>query len=269
MLHLYTFYKNMISANESGAGSQSAHSEPTIKEIVAHLEEDNDYVDIYQMLAFGIYTHPLKKAWLVFRCFAAFGTQFFAVFVIVFQELLADIAALVKGEKKCDRDASWSTRVLMSMLILCVIIFVFQEFYKLNHFGGYRINKRNLHNKPDFINGFLLLVGYYVNILILVMMLLSSIAVIWKSTATIDRILNAVAVFFILELDNMLVSKPDIAALRRKLRTFQHFDETEESLSESIVHVILYYAVITLSIAALLFCAIMSVFIILLCPDFE
>ena len=191
----------------AASNEESEAGEFTRQEILAHLKSSGtEHIDVYQMLAFGVYSDSLHIAWLFFRCLLAFCTQTFAIYLIMSHQLVDAIFDVHSGRSQCDREAPWRAHILMLLLLLCVAIFVVQQFHNLHNFGGYRINMRDLHNKPDFINGTMLRVGYYTNMLLVSLLMLASISVIWKQTTVVSRLLKTVAVFFILELDDKLES---------------------------------------------------------------
>eukprot|EP01084_Bolivina_argentea_P171053 296352_1 len=71
--------------------------------------------------------------------------------------------------------------------------------------GVYRFKK----NLPPFFNAFWLSLGIFINIFVLINSWVVSMLVIFISTNPMDMILNSVAVYFIIELDDMMVNRVD------------------------------------------------------------
>eukprot|EP00483_Globobulimina_turgida_P009034 UN09052 len=66
--------------------------------------------------------------------------------------------------------------------------------------------KRNL---PPFFNKFWLSTGIFINIFVLMVSWIVSIVVIFLATNPLDMILNSIAVYFLIELDDMMVNRVD------------------------------------------------------------
>eukprot|EP00483_Globobulimina_turgida_P007274 UN07288 len=71
--------------------------------------------------------------------------------------------------------------------------------------GVYRFKK----NLPPFFNKFWLSLGIFINIFVLVISWVVSIVIIFISTNPMDMILNSIAIYFIIELDDMMVNRLD------------------------------------------------------------
>lgn len=73
----------------------------------------------------------------------------------------------------------------------------------------YCILLRNLQNKPEFLNGTWIRLGGYYNLLLANLAIIGSYVIIFFAESTLDLVLNALALFFICQLDDILVRKYD------------------------------------------------------------
>lgn len=84
---------------------------------------------------------------------------------------------------------------------------------ELNEQGIYRFK----NNLPPFFNKFWLSSGIFINTFVLAASWFVSIVVIFLATDPLDMILNSIAVYFIIELDDMMVNRVDYEFVERWL----------------------------------------------------
>jgi hypothetical protein len=238
----------------------------TASEIVQHIKDGaDDWINIYQMLAFDVHTNWLHVAWLYVRAFFAMMAQFASLAVIGYMSILHEVFNEEDDIELCEGDDPWYLRLMSMLLVIVIVLFSCQKFYTFNNYGGYRVSMRSLHNKPDFINAFWIVFGYWVNIQVLMIVTYESIFIIWWTSDAIDVVLNAAAMWFLIDLDQMLVSPEDREELKQFLSTYQHSTDYRMSTGMSYVVKILYYVGHTISIL-LLFAAVCLTSLIWFCP---
>lgn len=111
----------------------------------------------------------------------------------------------VGGAKFCDLgDFGWLSWMAFSFTGF-ISLTLNDQLLELSEQGIYRFRKQ----LPPFFNKFWLSLGIFINIFVLVISWFVSIVVIFLATNPLDMILNSIAVYFIIELDDQMVNRID------------------------------------------------------------
>eukprot|EP01083_Nonionella_stella_P090606 253103_1 len=197
----------------------------SVDEVLEHLSdccEDGEYLDIYQILAFRWCQRKQepRKFWVILlRAILAATTQLLGMIVVLYQEVNAGIAA---DDTLCVPNMPFYFKCLTCLFLWVIVVFAYDGFMVFRSHGMYRIHHITLHNMPDFINPFFVMLGRYINTIVMLFVLWGSFALVWSSTMATDIVLNAVAMFFMLELDDLFVSDQHYKDLQVFLKTYKH-----------------------------------------------
>ena len=241
-------------------------------DILEHLKQcsaNRECFDIYQMTAFR-YTAD-RGRWPYYRSvlksILALSTQLFAISVVIEHQVLEAVFEMAKDHKFCDSKTRkpFDVQIMANLLILVIIVFSLQSFTQFTRCGMYRINSLDLHNKPAFVNAWWFTIGRYVNIAIMLMVMWSSLFLIWHNTDPIFIVLKSSAMFFVLRLDDLFVQKGDYDDLARFLETYRDEHDYAVSGITKWTNTIAFYTFSILCFFAFLGAAVF-VFLIDFCP---
>merc|ERR1711933_413034 len=103
----------------------------------------------------------------------------------------------------------WLLKLFSFAYSLWIAIYIDDMMIHTMRRGMYCINDSLRNNKPHFLNDIWLRIGAFYNRLASICAMFASYYIIFCAEDVYDMVLNSVAVFFVIELDNMLVTKFD------------------------------------------------------------
>ena len=142
------------------------------------------------------------------KALVALCTQPFAMGVILMDAIMPEFTKLSADPQSYLQNHPYEAlevRILSTLLICVIVIFSVQSFSTFSQCGMYRVNPRDLQNKPDFINRWWVTIGRYINIIVLLMIMWGCMFLIWTTVDPIMIVLKSSALFFVLRLDDMFV----------------------------------------------------------------
>ena len=214
-------------------------------EIINHLEdcaENHEGLDIYQFAAFRctVNTQPRTPYYVsALKSCLALCTQLFAMGVILCDAMMPEFRRLIEDPRtylKGQPDKPVEVRMLSILLLCVIIVFSVQSFKTFSRTGMYRINPRDLRNKPDFVNSCWITIGRYANITVLFMVMLGSMFLIFTEVDPILIVLKSSALFFVLRLDDMFGGTADYQDLEKFLKSYHHRKDHKMSKCGEFVH---------------------------------
>ena len=155
----------------------------------------------------------------MFKAILSMCTQILGMIVVLYQEVQTESQ---RKSHWCTADDHLSFKLMSFLFCILIFVFSYESFIKFETNGMYRIHHLDFHNKPDFINPFWVWIGRYINSIVLLMVLYGSFFLVYFSKVATDIVLNSVAMFFMLELDNLMVSQKDYKDLREFLDGYKH-----------------------------------------------
>eukprot|EP01084_Bolivina_argentea_P072663 131930_1 len=195
---------NIISIKDSSADILLLLNQ--YKEYVTELQEwvqSQENIDLYQMVAFYSGSHDKKN-------FALHSLKIVCVFFIQTAGMI--VLTKTQWEKAdknhvCNRhdfDENWNV-YLAFFFSLLISLLLNDQLSAISKFGMYDWAMNESDNLPPFINRLWLGIGLSVNVFVLGMSWFTSVIIIYLSDDPIDMVLNSMAVYFIIELDDEVV----------------------------------------------------------------
>lgn len=126
--------------------------------------------------------------------------------------------AMIKDRGLCLFDGLWTlsnhdhvalTQVLSVMFAIYISFKMGGLIIDISSKGLYTMNLYTMKNCPPFINKYWVLTGKYINIIALLLAIYGSYIVLYTTDDILDVILNSVALFFILEVDDYILDSTD------------------------------------------------------------
>ena len=215
----------------------------TVEQVIDHLKEcaeDGDHLDIYQITAFRCMTRNNNLGYyqIIFKAILAMFTQIIGMFVVLWQEM--NQGWQIKNHW-CDSDDPIHFKVMSFLFCITIIVFSYEGFITFRYNGMYRIHHLTFENKPDCINPYWISIGRYINTFVMLMVLYGSVFLVYFSEFATDIVLNSVAMFFMLELDDLLVNEQDYKDFRRYLQKYKHKKDYQISNCCLWVNKLIYY----------------------------
>eukprot|EP01084_Bolivina_argentea_P041710 76982_1 len=179
-----------------GSGAAGSASSGTIKQWAAQ----QDFLDVYMVNAF--YTGTAQRSqyilsfWKTTTCFAL---------QIVGIWLLLDAQWTESGAGSCGGGTGGNVALVAFFFATYVTLFCTEQIRSLNNYGMYQWGE----NQPDFVNPLWVGVGLWVNLFSLTMSWFASCIIIYASSNILDMVLNAVAVTFMITLDDEIIGESD------------------------------------------------------------
>ena len=111
----------------------------------------------------------------------------------------------------------------MSMMFAFVIlVFSLNEFRNYRQCGMYRIHPTDLRNKPYFVHAFWISFGRFLNTAVTMMVLAGSILMLWLCNDPNSIVYDAIAMFFLVDMDNLFVTVEDYREIENFLKCYRH-----------------------------------------------
>ena len=162
-------------------------------------------MDIYQMCSFMAqnedscckkYTYYLKAL-----CCAIFQSAGLVIFIY---------NAIRDTDKSlCESDADWDVKCIATIATLYISLTMGGMIQIIDSQGLYEFDGWSSETIPPFLDRRWLFLGLYVNYFALMGAILGSFILIYVSESALDVILNAVALFFVVEMDDLMIDQYD------------------------------------------------------------
>eukprot|EP01084_Bolivina_argentea_P282137 482893_1 len=171
--------------------------------------EDRDELDIYMVTAFLKYyhnetahRHRWKYAFYCFKCLVCAAVQTFG--------MIAFLSYVIRSnwdDKKleCRMSGAWDLRTMAILFSLYISVWIENMILNLKSQGLYEFPAY----LPSFLANEWVYIGLYSNAFTLMAATFGSFLLIYTADTTIDIVLNALALYFIVDLDNNLVDHVD------------------------------------------------------------
>ena len=211
------------------------------QQICERFREDasnNENVDIYQMCAIvsNIGDDACVKWWYYFKALVCFTFQTTMLGLMVYQFThmngrdeweedddteqfsFASSSTIIPVEDTYDDkwDTHWNkmTRSIAFCASLYISVSIWNWMWDLEHQGLYRI-ERTFINCPHYVSHAWITVGLFANFFTLFFSLIGSNLLIYWAESALDVILNCVAIFFLLQIDNEMIGLSDYENIKR------------------------------------------------------
>ena len=207
---------------DSTSGDMAAELEPvkernelTWVEITEYFREagEDETLDIYQICAFLSYdpSASIRKRWYYyFKAFMCFVIQIAGLIIFIYiqvDNILGD-KGLCAMSTADERNAQL-TQVLAIFLAIYISLKMGGLIIDLGSKGLYTMDFYTANNCPPFINKYWVLFGGWINIGALLLSVYGSYIVLYISDDILDVILNSVALFFMLDVDDYILDSAD------------------------------------------------------------
>jgi len=194
-------------SEEANVASNAMWPEPW-GEVAQHFQQhaqDGETLDIYQMCAFMAYNGDSKCKLYFYYLKAICCALFQTVGLIIF------IYNAIKETDKglCDSAGDWDVRTIATIATLYISLTMAGTVQALDEQGLYEFDGWSTETIPPFISPRWLFIGMYVNYFSLMSAILGSFIVIYVSESALDVVLNAVALFFVVEMDDLMIDEYD------------------------------------------------------------
>ena len=222
--------------------------------IIEHIRScciDKTDLDIYCVVSFTSF-HDNKIHFLItlFRMIICFFTQLGGMVIVLESELEE-----WEEYRFCEQGESKFEYAIMSFFFTIVVgIMGFEELLKLQNTGLYKTNCITLSNFPyETCNVFYCQFGRIINGIVILLVLYSSYILIYYTLNPLDLVLNSVAVFFILEIDQYFVTRRDYENILKYIENYENEIKEEnynltffnKSINAIIFYIISYLCILS------------------------
>ena len=166
--------------------------------------------------------------------------------------------------RACRKESAWSVKAMSCLFCLSILVLCYHHYVRFSHYGMYRVNAVDHRNKPDCLNPYWLMLGRFVNVSVLLMVLWGAFSLIYFSVDPAEIVLNAMAMFFILELAALFVNDRDYRELAQFLETYKHVTDYDIAAGFQLLNKALYYP-LTCTVALSLVAAVGMSFVVAYC----
>eukprot|EP01084_Bolivina_argentea_P258415 435646_1 len=186
---------------------------------------EGEQLDIYQMCAFLSYnineTHDIVDKYKNVKLYFYYAK---AAICLLFQTVVLCIYIYVlvdrnkKPFKTCRwefNDENWYTKIVALVACLYVSVNIGALMQTLDNQGLYQIDSTTFEDCPPYINRFWIYFGLYTNFVALFIALYGSFIVIFVSVDAVEIVLNCVAIFFVLDIDDLLADHYDYERIQK------------------------------------------------------
>eukprot|EP00484_Ammonia_sp_Unknown_P026633 CAMPEP_0197034222 /NCGR_PEP_ID=MMETSP1384-20130603/12398_1 /TAXON_ID=29189 /ORGANISM="Ammonia sp." /LENGTH=433 /DNA_ID=CAMNT_0042464125 /DNA_START=26 /DNA_END=1325 /DNA_ORIENTATION=- len=217
-----------------------------LRNVLKCCDAENGF-DLYQLMAFygNSSTRNGCQDWLkylfnVIKVCSCALTQIFGIIIIMIDFVQIGIetreSGLEDGQtvfcRSPDYDDAWYIILYSSNLkILAFLFSSFLAFFSVDSLMGVEqgmYKKMKYAGNIPWINSAWLRVGFTVNVFVSIIAVYGSMTVILFSDNSLDMVLNSVALFFIVELDDLLVKQSDYERIYNHIKEYTHEPMEEE-----------------------------------------
>ena len=263
-------------------GSPSAgisHTAPTDAKneeqaILDHLKECCDEetdLDIYEMVSFYC-ARQQKRNTFDWKLLSAMGRAVLmvstevAVIGCIWWEDIIHSKAMQEDWRKCAGDDTLFHRTMGALLVLCILVMAIHEYNKGTRSGLHRVD-RWMTNKPNGFSSIWIVISRFVNTVVLWMVVLTQTFVVWKEHDAISIVMNSVALWFLLQIDDQFVGDGDYADLKEYLAVYGQSTPIKYEVSTPMTIFIAIDVLLETVICALCLCGVLvGIGMILFCP---
>lgn len=203
-------------------------SKPDIVKLIKGYCEDEEYLDIYQVCAFDAKTDRLAYRQSFFKAVLCLFIQIPSIVYIIYY--------LVESSDKSLCNLSYDSTAIFEKLLAfgfsMYLAYYIDDMHANSLYRGmYCVILMSLQNCPYFLEGNWLRLGGYYNNLAGWCAFLGSYIIIFVAKSPLDLVLNSLALFFLVELDDLLVTKFDYWKINKFCES--KYDEGNESQPEA------------------------------------
>lgn len=206
---------------------------------------NNENVDIYQICAIvsNIGDDACVKYWYYFKALVCFTFQTTMLALMVYQfthmngrdeweeddgteqySFESSSTYIPVEDEYDDTDAEWNTHwgKMTQSIAFCASLYIsvsiWNWMWDLEHQGLYRV-ERTFINCPKYVSHGWITIGLFANFFTLFFSLIGSNLLIYWAENALDVILNCVAIFFLLQIDNEIIGLSDYENIKRWMNT--------------------------------------------------
>merc|ERR1712012_432509 len=202
--------------------------------------EDGAGFDYYQIMAFysntkDNLTDSVKYILCVIKALICALTQLLGMVIIMVDFVVIGLEG--RGDAMCNvadfGDAVWYQVLYdFQLKILAFLFSTFLAFICFDRLTGVEQGmywKMKYAQDIEFLNIIWLRIGFSVNVFASILAVYGSFMVVFFSDNSLDMILNSVALFFVVELDDLLVKGSDYKRIAKYIRNYQEEGERKKS----------------------------------------
>eukprot|EP01084_Bolivina_argentea_P251799 422464_1 len=196
--------------------------------------EDNDGLDIYQITAFLRFYSDTDEQCLtwkyIFYCFKSLVCA--SIQTIGMGAFIYNVVINQERELVCSTEAPIELRILATLFSTYISLQMVGQIRVLKNDGLYE----NIAFSPPFVASEWLYIGLYCNFFSLLGAIYGSFIIIYVADSSLDIVLNSIALYFIMDLDNLMIDHFDYLRvknwMKKKFVFEEHFDDDWFNTSE-------------------------------------
>ena len=219
------------SSSERTDSDESPRDQSTILDDIAELADRKEGFDVFQVAAFWVGAVGCREIskWLLLKCWLAVALQVLGTSFLIYDYSSSEVSTLHLSHTKCkDDDVDICYLILVGLIGVFASIYMHQKFYFLADSGMYSVNMRTLENLPECISGPTLLCGRIYNMFLYAGLCIANMYMLFKTHHVANMFLNCVALEFVVDIDNNLVSSQDYEQIAEYIRENKQTLETPE-----------------------------------------
>eukprot|EP01084_Bolivina_argentea_P161298 280810_1 len=206
------------STEEAGISIDMSNSAPLLKDryekICTKFKEnaqDNEELDVYQVAAFMKYYHPndrwssLKYCLFLFKMLIVALLQTVGMVAFLWFVVTDNFKESGKIKVECSTHANPALRIVATLFSFYISLYIIGLLQEQRREGLYE----HAAYLPKFLANEWVYLGLYCNFFTLLAATWGSFLLIYTAETTLDIVLNSVALYFIVEIDNLLVTHFD------------------------------------------------------------
>eukprot|EP01084_Bolivina_argentea_P148244 259214_1 len=222
--------KNVVSDSDNDETEENIPHWIDIAERLQNDAKEGEHLDIYQMCSVVHNCRYKDEDWFFCQkffyycraiCCSLFQTVGLAIFMV---EIISN-----NEKESCAYDGLWSTRVVASIACAYISLTTTSKLLKLDEQCLYRTMTSTMRCVPPFIHMKWIYLGFYVNFFSLFIAIYGSYFVIYISESTFDIVLNSVAIFFVVEIDDLMIDGWDYG----RVESWFEYYYTEEYINDN------------------------------------
>merc|ERR1712013_916398 len=160
---------------------------------------------------------------MLIKAVIAVIAQVIGMVCVIYDQVVLKVAAV---ESFCgsvpENQRVFGLGAMSMMLEFVIIVFSYNEFQNYRRFGAYRVHPTHLHNKPHFLNPFWISIGRFINTASMMSVLSCSALMLWLTSDPTAIIFDAIAMFFLIDMDNMFVTPENCREFELFLKEYRH-----------------------------------------------
>eukprot|EP01084_Bolivina_argentea_P087765 158514_1 len=180
-----------------------------IIELISDYAENEEYFDIYQICAFDAENDKKHYKSSISKALLCLILQLPSIIFIIYGEMSGSDKTWCNNLNEDGKDFGIIVSKCLAFGYSLYVSFYIEDYIQNKKRGMRCINLTDLSNKPAFLNGNWLRIGGYYNDFASYCATIASYMIIFLAESQIDLVLNALALFFLIEVDDLLVGQFD------------------------------------------------------------